>query len=301
MEIVKLSPSAYQLHDTTSCVNVGLVVTSDGAVLIDTGSSADMARKIQSRIREVTEQPVVYVISSHWHPEHTRGNGSFDVPVIAHQACRARMEQHKQACGGESTHGQSDAGTGGGCEGTARSTISFDHDGYLYVGGTLLELIHVPGHTEGSIAVHLPSEGVLFASDTVFVGTPPVLDHSDPVRWLESLARLEKLHASLIVPGQGRVACPDDLSHLLLYLRSQVASLESEAMREATTRGDESRESGRGDRTLPPGMVRLNRAARGGGRNVGDEGDRLARLAAGGDSSALVEDSLTGAKRIASR
>lgn len=38
------------------------------------------------------------------------------------------------------------------------------------VGSKVFCVIHTPGHTEGSICLHCPEEGVLFAGDTLFAG-----------------------------------------------------------------------------------------------------------------------------------
>ena len=53
---------------------------------------------------------------------------------------------------------------------TAHRTLD-DHQ-RVAVGGTDLEVIHTPGHSPGSVCLHLPELGVLFSGDTLFSGGP---------------------------------------------------------------------------------------------------------------------------------
>jgi len=73
-------------------------------------------------------------------------------------------------------------------------------------------VIHVPGHSEGSAALHVPAQGALFVGDAfatlnVLSGkTGPQLAPfgSDLPRARESLGRLERLDAALVLPGHGQ-------------------------------------------------------------------------------------------------
>lgn len=40
----------------------------------------------------------------------------------------------------------------------------------LELGGKIIEVIHTPGHTPGSICLYCPDDGLLFAGDTLFAG-----------------------------------------------------------------------------------------------------------------------------------
>jgi len=72
-------------------------------------------------------------------------------------------------------------------------------------------VIHVPGHSEGSAALHIPARDALFVGDAfatlnVLSGrTGPQLAPfgSDLPRARESLSRLERVEAKLVLPGHG--------------------------------------------------------------------------------------------------
>lgn len=66
-------------------------------------------------------------------------------------------------------------------------------------------VVHCPGHTDGSIAVHLPRHGVLFTGDIVAtVGrVMPGVFNTDRARALESFRRLAALAPATVCVGHG--------------------------------------------------------------------------------------------------
>ncbi|MFJ8432405.1 MBL fold metallo-hydrolase [Kitasatospora sp. NPDC094019] len=67
-------------------------------------------------------------------------------------------------------------------------------------------VVHVPGHTDGSIALHLPERGVLFTGDlaaNVEHRTMPGVFNADPALAVESFRRLSELEADTVLFGHG--------------------------------------------------------------------------------------------------
>ena len=72
-------------------------------------------------------------------------------------------------------------------------------------GGTV---IHVPGHTPGSIALHFPEERLLVCGDAInrrvnWLGPPPKPFSIDMEQALTSLRRLAELDFDVLCPGHG--------------------------------------------------------------------------------------------------
>ncbi len=73
-------------------------------------------------------------------------------------------------------------------------------------------VIHVPGHSEGSAALHLPTRRMLFVGDAFAtlnvlsgkVGPQLAPFGSDLPRARESLKRLEAIEADIVLPGHGQ-------------------------------------------------------------------------------------------------
>lgn len=72
-------------------------------------------------------------------------------------------------------------------------------------------IIHVPGHTPGSVAVHVPAVDAVFLGDTMttrnvltgVTGPKPAPFTLEPRQALESLDRLEGVDATWVLPGHG--------------------------------------------------------------------------------------------------
>ena len=73
------------------------------------------------------------------------------------------------------------------------------------------DLIHVPGHTPGSVAVHVPAADALFLGDTMTTrnvltgatGPKPAPFTLEPRQALASLGHIEGVDATWVLPGHG--------------------------------------------------------------------------------------------------
>ena len=75
--------------DLYAQVTAGVVVTTMGAVLIDTLLYPEESLQIKRFIEERLATTVRYVINTHFHADHTTGSCFFpDAQVISHRLCR---------------------------------------------------------------------------------------------------------------------------------------------------------------------------------------------------------------------
>ena len=81
--------------------NSGFIVTSDGVVVIDSGSTWQVAKEIHRAIKAVTEQPVKIVVNTGGQDHRWLGNGYFKSigaeiiaasPVLADMQARGKMQ-----------------------------------------------------------------------------------------------------------------------------------------------------------------------------------------------------------------
>ncbi|MBS3815651.1 MAG: MBL fold metallo-hydrolase [Hadesarchaea archaeon] len=90
------------------------------------------------------------------------------------------------------------------------SRVLVDRD-YIELGESVLEVIHTPGHSPGSISLYEPTEKILFSGDTVFkngigrLGLPG----SDSEAMKESLEKLAEKKVNKLYPGHGPIATED--------------------------------------------------------------------------------------------
>ena len=57
-----------------------------------------MARQIQARVREVTDKPILYLVNTNYHGDHTFGNYAVpeDTLIVAHRLTAERMKDFEQ-------------------------------------------------------------------------------------------------------------------------------------------------------------------------------------------------------------
>ncbi len=73
--------------------NAVFILLDDGVLVVDSQNAPDAARAVIAEIRKVTDKPVRYVVSTHWHGDHVQGNRAYReafpaVQIIAHKNAR---------------------------------------------------------------------------------------------------------------------------------------------------------------------------------------------------------------------
>jgi len=97
--------------------------------------------------------------------------------------------------------------------------ITFDKHLTLHMDGREVRLVHFgPGHTVGDIIVHLPDEGIIFASDLIFLYSTPLGMEGSFAGWLKNMDAMAKLGAKTYVPGHGPVCGAGGLNLCRDYL-----------------------------------------------------------------------------------
>lgn len=180
-------------------VNIALLETRDGAVVIDTGSTAAMGAEIRA-FADQRLGGVAQVLITHHHPDHWFGNSAFaDRPILALPETAARCRRFAQDFA-EALYailGPAMAGT------RAVFPTAEIGAGDLELGGRRLRLMALAGHTQADLALTDLGSGVLIAGDLVFLGRAPSLPDADIEAWLGALDHLGALGAEFVLPGHG--------------------------------------------------------------------------------------------------
>lgn len=219
---MQLAPGLHRIgNDIVACY---VVVTEAGLTLVDAGVSgqwSDLKAELESMGRSVGD--VRGVILTHGDTDHVgfaeRLRRDHRVPVFAHSADapRARGEVRKSnASAGPMKIGPLlqflwYAGRKGGLRTTWMSEVETITDGVTLDLPGSPRIIHVPGHTPGSIAVHVQAVDAVFVGDamttghvlTGAVGPQPAPFTLEPAKAMESLAKLEHLGVTWVLPGHG--------------------------------------------------------------------------------------------------
>ena len=201
-------------------VNSVVVLGDDAAAVIDTQVNAPMARRLLERVRDLSDKPLRWAINTHYHWDHTAGNGIFQEAgaVLVSSALTRDFMQTRAA---RQQAFLASRGFEPGSEPClADETVPGDRE--IDLGNQRLVLKSLgAAETDDALAIHLPQEGCVAAGDTVMTGSfpmfgQPVMDEGlmGTPRWLNTLAAVERLEADHVLPGHGPVAREAELSLL---------------------------------------------------------------------------------------
>jgi len=156
-------------------------------------------REVLAAVRDQALR-VVEVVNTHGHFDHTFGDAAVQAATGAALAIH-RLDAHRLHT--NATEGSSVLPLK---HPAARAERLLDDGDELRLADLRLTVVHTPGHTEGSVCFHLPTERILFSGDTLFnAGLGRVdLPGGDARAIVESLRRLVALPAETVVyPGHG--------------------------------------------------------------------------------------------------
>ena len=94
MTMEKLRDNFYLIE--AGGMNVAVLVTDDGVVLVDTMPDGWWGRAVLAKIRSVTDRPVTTIINTHSHQDHIGNTALFSttvVDVLVHENTRRLIEQ----------------------------------------------------------------------------------------------------------------------------------------------------------------------------------------------------------------
>ena len=199
--------------------SVGLIATQESSLLIDTGNSPQLAKKIKAEITRNNLPPASHIIYTHHHWDHTFRACEFNVPVTAHIKCKVLLEEESRKPWSIEYLNQE-------IKGNPKRRVSFtalaesvdDWESFRIVvpeqvfekekvidwDGLTIKLEHVGGkHSPDSIVIKVPQDGVMFIGDCYY---PPPLHLRKPGSKpsMNMLSRLQDDGYDLYVEGHAK-------------------------------------------------------------------------------------------------
>jgi glyoxylase-like metal-dependent hydrolase (beta-lactamase superfamily II) len=211
--------------------NITVACGSDGVIQVD-GEFAPLHDKIKAEVDKLCGgKPIKYLINTHFHGDHTGGNGPFHrdgTTIVAHQNLALRLEHG-------TTNGLSGQKTAA-VEKDAVPTQTYNTTEGITVqtGGRTAQIKHPPSaHTDTDSYVYFPQANVLATGDTVSLGNRyPTIDYSNGGSINGIISTVEAYLAlgnnqTKYVPGHGPLATKADIQKyhdMLVNVRSAVQS-----------------------------------------------------------------------------
>jgi len=253
-ELQKLADGVYaaipKVRGHAIC-NAGIIDLGDKTLIFDTFMSPIAAQDLPAAVKKMKLSPVAYVINSHHHNDHIRGNQVFgdDVKIMSTSKTReliekrepAQIEQEKQYV--KEAYSQTKALM------EAEKDAKKKESHLLWCGyyEALIEshpilktrlpdatfeqecvidgpkrkaqlLCYGGGHTESDAILILPDDDIAFMGDLVFIDMHPFMADGDPEHWKDYLKKVEDIEMAVVVPGHGPVGTKEALSTMLQYI-----------------------------------------------------------------------------------
>jgi cyclase len=190
---------------TTTC---SFVVTQEGVVMIDSCQSPVDSRKMAAAIKKVTDKPLVFLIDTETHNDHTGNHFIFSPPatIINHQGAGEGMKQEYNPKRAETLAAKSPE-LRAALEGFRMIPphIEYKDRMRIVLGERTFELIYLKNvHSEADTAIWLPNERVLFAASAAnvrrFLNLRPTVVIPDV---LASYKVMKSLNPEIVVTGHG--------------------------------------------------------------------------------------------------
>lgn len=208
---VKLGPHTYAIPDFSVPMvpNVGIVVGNRATLVVDTGLGKRNGEAILREVAKVSRNTEMYIVTTHFHAEHTMGYNAFP-PTAKYVNARQQeadfddggMRQVQTFAGRSPLTAELLAGA------TRRAAdITFDKEHVLDLGGVRVRLLMVgPTHTKGDTAAFVEGDGVLFAGDVVMNKSFVAANANSSIRaWLAAFDQFAAMKPTSIVPAHGDI------------------------------------------------------------------------------------------------
>jgi len=211
--------------------NIGVLAGQSEKVLVDAGITASRPR-IKTALAALGDQPVMHLINTHWHFDHTDGNEwlhSEGAAITAHENTRRHLMEAQRVDDWDFTFLQSPSG--------AVPATTIDRDAVLKLGGSELAItVYEPAHTDSDLSVRFVDENVIHVGDIFWNGLYPFIDYSTGGSIDGTIAAAARVIATadaetIIIPGHGKPqGTLDELKHyheMLATIRDDVARSKS--------------------------------------------------------------------------
>lgn len=203
--------------------NIGYVSTALGGLLVDTPPLPHRTRDWQAQVLEMQPQPLYGLVNTDCHLERMLGNGVFSgLRTFGHESSAKPISKYTPTVLEQFAARFRDLPAGV-AEEIAQATlrlpeVSVQDRLVIHAPDREVHIIHLEGHTPGSLGVYLPAERVLFAGDTVTHKEPPALAQASTLAWLDTIRYIEALEIDVIVPAAGEACGKEALVPLTAYI-----------------------------------------------------------------------------------
>ena len=204
----KIKDGIYVYAQKPADSNAGIIVTQEGVVLIDSGHNPPDSQAILKAVKQLTSQPIRFLINTEPHSDHTTGHFLFSPPaiIIAHEGATDSMkkaynpQRNEKLMADYPDMRESFKGFK-----MITPQIEYRDKMTLNVGERTFELYYLKNvHSEADTAIWLPKERVIFSAAVAgvkrFSNLRPSVQIEDMI---SAMKMMKSLNPEMVVPGHG--------------------------------------------------------------------------------------------------
>ena len=204
----KIKDGIYVYAQKPADSNAGIILTQEGVVLIDSGHNPPDSQAILKAVRQLTSQPIRFLINTEPHGDHTTGHFLFSPPaiIIAHEGATDSMkkaynpQRNEKLMADYPDMRESFKGFK-----MIPPEIEYRDKMTLNVGERTFELYYLKNvHSEADTAIWLPKERVIFSAAVAgvkrFSNLRPSVQIEDMI---SAMKMMKSLNPEIVVPGHG--------------------------------------------------------------------------------------------------
>jgi glyoxylase-like metal-dependent hydrolase (beta-lactamase superfamily II) len=185
--------------------NIGIVVGDRATLVVDTGLGPRNGAIAAREAQQLSRGPVLYLTTTHYHPEHAAGEGGFPPNTLLVRAIAQQQELEDRGMQFVEMFSSRSAQMRDLLAGVRfrPPDITFEHEITLDLGGATARLFWMgQAHTRGDELIDVEPDSTLISGDIVQNKMVPNLpdDHASMKGWVEILGKLRLVSWRHVVP-----------------------------------------------------------------------------------------------------
>ena len=224
IKTTKVAGSVYMLEGSGG--NIGVLIGNDGIIIID-DQYAPLSEKIKTSIAALSNQPIRFVINTHYHGDHSDGNKKFGgdgVIIVAHENTRKRLSANQFIDIFKSEQKAYPY--------EALPKITFSESVTFNMNGETVQVYYVKNaHTDGDAIIYFKESNILHTGDVFVRYGLPFIDQQNGgsidgmIAGADQILKIIK-DDTKIIPGHGQISNKKDLieyKNMLQTVRNRIA------------------------------------------------------------------------------
>ncbi|MEM7156718.1 MAG: MBL fold metallo-hydrolase [Myxococcota bacterium] len=233
----ELSPGVFVAYDERAleltpeqaplATSAGFIIGEDGVLLVESMINQQLACQLYDLVREQTELPILYIVNTSHHGDHSYGNHFFgpDTQIVQHEETADFISQHFEA---DRAWMIQNFGANQGMEEVQprEADVRVGEEGWsVDLGGVTVEARYFGfGQTHGDLWVWLPDQHVLWAGNAQVSGNPGLpwlLDGNGEASMATTQNVADFLPPdAIVIPGHDAPQTPDVFDFTIDYLQT---------------------------------------------------------------------------------